>query len=899
MNCLYCGKRLSLLHKLAGREFCSDEHHAQYRQDQESMGLARLIEAKRQYSTGGSKGKKGKRPDRQHGDGPPDLCVRFIEEPPRILSQVKPAFPLGEPVLFPPAVSLPALEMPLESCGVSQCEVCVPAPVPSDKHALGEADGAEPLPFEFQLRLPGMEFAASRTQFAAAGCMEIPQTVASTDERRPAPASNTAEAELYGLALPEFALQPARCAVGTAPAISTLPTPETRAPSPHLAPQEFQPAAVLPAEPATGAPAHQTDYPAQIVGQLENLTVDTLFPVEVAAATGPAFHEAGDPEARKPKPGLAIPNSALPLSGALRGAHGMRLPMEPAPPAGDSRDSSASPQPLQAHVVRPGKATMSGNLTLPMAGLCQTGVPAPSAERLPLTPAAGPVTIRAFIVPPPHLKLGAPPSLPQAGWANVPAREPASGGLVSETLTLPVPMNAGDPRLGESVATEGIPANGPARIRDLAPLDIDAADLAPAAFSPADESQPAPAWRVDEIALVLEHGSLDAGGLADSAIESAPAGLEDQLLPLRLGNLGPACTPEVGRGDIQPMAPDRQPFIPRIEFEPVRDESSGGGSANDSEEKLWRRAWPQLAARWSGVPSGFKWGMLAIPLVAALVFHTLNKQTPEFAERIPEERPEFTQVSTEPAPIPANESATTAADAPETAAAVETPSAPVPPEQPGGFAERWQNLQANITDRAAISIADDFRSGLASWEGEPNWAKTWSYDKAGFVRPGSLALYAPSVSLTDYAMEFAGQVEKTGLSWVFRASDTNNYHAARLVVTNPGPIPEGVISRYSVVNGKRGKQTQTPIPFALRNGKTYRFRVEVRGSSFTIYLDDKVVDFFKDDRLPQGGVGFYRSKGERARLRWVSVVHQYDVIGRLCALIAPYNLENASRSYSR
>ena len=54
---------------------------------------------------------------------------------------------------------------------------------------------------------------------------------------------------------------------------------------------------------------------------------------------------------------------------------------------------------------------------------------------------------------------------------------------------------------------------------------------------------------------------------------------------------------------------------------------------------------------------------------------------------------------------------------------------------------RWEGIQHNILNRAAVALTDDFRAGLAVWEGEGDWASAWSYDQSGFVRTGPLALY--------------------------------------------------------------------------------------------------------------------------------------------------------------
>ena len=79
---------------------------------------------------------------------------------------------------------------------------------------------------------------------------------------------------------------------------------------------------------------------------------------------------------------------------------------------------------------------------------------------------------------------------------------------------------------------------------------------------------------------------------------------------------------------------------------------------------------------------------------------------------------------------------------------------------------------------------------------------------------------------------------------------------------------------------------------SVRNQKLYQVRVVVRGNTFTTYLDGQLVSFFRDDRLKQGGVGFFSGRGEHARLRWVTVTHQYDFLGRICALVSPYKIEN-------
>jgi hypothetical protein len=75
----------------------------------------------------------------------------------------------------------------------------------------------------------------------------------------------------------------------------------------------------------------------------------------------------------------------------------------------------------------------------------------------------------------------------------------------------------------------------------------------------------------------------------------------------------------------------------------------------------------------------------------------------------------------------------------------------------------------------------------------------------------------------------------------------------------------------------------------VRNDSLYRIRTEVRGDDFTTSVQGVVVDHFSDDRLKSGGVGFFSNHGEQARLRWVEVSHQYDMLGQIFSFITPYD----------
>jgi hypothetical protein len=199
----------------------------------------------------------------------------------------------------------------------------------------------------------------------------------------------------------------------------------------------------------------------------------------------------------------------------------------------------------------------------------------------------------------------------------------------------------------------------------------------------------------------------------------------------------------------------------------------------------------------------------------------------------------------------------------------------------------WWEVPPVITQRAAIELSDDFRGGLAHWQGGGDWSRSWTFDRAGFLQTGPLALFRPSKTLTNYEFEFLGQIQRKGMGWVVRARDLNNYQALKLAIVGGGGVPEVVLIRYPVVGGRQGRITERRVPLDLRQDTVYNVITRVNGSDFTVTVQGQVADYWSEPALAAGGVGLFSSKGEQARVRWVEVRHQNDTLGKLCALFAP------------
>ncbi len=213
------------------------------------------------------------------------------------------------------------------------------------------------------------------------------------------------------------------------------------------------------------------------------------------------------------------------------------------------------------------------------------------------------------------------------------------------------------------------------------------------------------------------------------------------------------------------------------------------------------------------------------------------------------------------------------------------------------FAQQVNTFQQNVASRAGVALAEDFRSGLEDWQTHGELSTAWSFDVNGFVRPGSLALYRPSMRLSDYELQFLGLIDKKALSFVARAQDFENYYVIKLVVLKPGPLPTIGVTRYAVIHGKAQNRVDSIAPITAMPDMLYHVDLNVHDDTYLLSLQGKVVDTWSESRLTRGGVGFFAPRGEESRVRWVQLTHQYDMLGRLCAYLAPYNIPTTNGSF--
>jgi hypothetical protein len=202
-----------------------------------------------------------------------------------------------------------------------------------------------------------------------------------------------------------------------------------------------------------------------------------------------------------------------------------------------------------------------------------------------------------------------------------------------------------------------------------------------------------------------------------------------------------------------------------------------------------------------------------------------------------------------------------------------------PHPNPGGFGQVIGNL---IESKTSGTLRDDFHAGLSGWEGLRSISSDWHVDGRE-VRPSSLKLWKPSTALSNYELEFLGQIDRKSMDWAFRAADLHNYYGTKLVMTHSGPLPNAGLVRFVVLEGRERDRVELPLPLTLERGVDYKVRVSVRGNRFLTSVNGQLISSWVDNRISRGGVGFFSEDGESSVLKWVSVSERDSFLARVAS----------------
>ncbi len=779
MLCRHCGKKISLLRRLNDAEFCSDNHRASFLELERAVALARLTENGSKYAlseiptqpVAAQKSNKKKARGKEEIPAPLAGILIEAERRPKAKRKVISGFKmlgwtliqeLPEPVFAIQARHMEfASDVPLENQPAGAPHPVQIAPAVMPEPAVDGGDDlvgpelapmlgiANPLPARGAANWAAGA-AAWMEQMPCPGLVRLCQALGTAlPVESPVARLTVSEPVRAGMAMASVAAGPGfECREWSGGPFSQVmggTLPESLLALELAVETTHQPEAVSPGQPASeGEPA---------MAPLEQLAL----PSPVAAVAGATR----DISLLIDTPVHGLPRFGGSLSGRTMRRAVSLLHLElnaKRMPQPQSRSESLAMRPRR-RLVGPRVRSLANRVnTMPEAPLAELAVGTPLQRGFVWSQAPG-------LLPLTHTSVE--PRIPATGKLAM----PTDLSLIEQLIRL---------TLGQSPASRaGV------RMIEAAPVWPLAAQQVPAAGSRIEGGlEVVPAHQVDvepEEQPLVQHlaeapsseRAVQTQPAPESAAEVAvPAGppMIDRLIPL-FASRGLVCRgiPEwCEPADMGTCWADnlaRMPMLRPLRLVPDHADGSGAREAAFKPVKA-KRPWlsvqlPSLPiASWRAAPADLKWITLALPVILVLALYSF---------------------------LPARSKNR-----------VETAEAGI--SHPSALSQRFEAIRTSIMHRAAVKMADDFRAGLGSWQGDSGWAQSWTYTDASFVSPGQLALYLPSLGMRDYVFAFLWQIERRSMNWLVRARDERNYVAMRIVMTRSGPLPAASLVRYAVVD---------------------------------------------------------------------------------------------------
>jgi hypothetical protein len=176
------------------------------------------------------------------------------------------------------------------------------------------------------------------------------------------------------------------------------------------------------------------------------------------------------------------------------------------------------------------------------------------------------------------------------------------------------------------------------------------------------------------------------------------------------------------------------------------------------------------------------------------------------------------------------------------------------------------NSGSHKTTAAGAATGDGV--GPSIMMGEGGWITDWAGDTRGQSRGRHVTMYRPSLTLSDYRIEFQARIENKSIGWVFRAASPDNYYVMKIQQSGPGRLE---LAKFVMTNGSQRLFSTVQLPADIRPDALLSIRVDVRGPRFATFVQGQPVDTWTDDQLKSGGVGFLNDRGERAHVQSVQI----------------------------
>ncbi len=185
---------------------------------------------------------------------------------------------------------------------------------------------------------------------------------------------------------------------------------------------------------------------------------------------------------------------------------------------------------------------------------------------------------------------------------------------------------------------------------------------------------------------------------------------------------------------------------------------------------------------------------------------------------------------------------------------------------------RWKVLTLSAAAVVIVGVMAWVRPGAdagpasdASTAAAGTWSRRTAY-LVGSRDPREILVYSSSQDVKNYRIEFAWAPDAQGVGWIFRATDSANYYAARLRLLQAGATPMLSSEHFAVIKGVEGAHSRKVITLG-RPASQVLVRMDANGPAFTLYLQGNPADYWTDDRFEAGSLGFYEERGERPALQ--------------------------------
>jgi len=138
----------------------------------------------------------------------------------------------------------------------------------------------------------------------------------------------------------------------------------------------------------------------------------------------------------------------------------------------------------------------------------------------------------------------------------------------------------------------------------------------------------------------------------------------------------------------------------------------------------------------------------------------------------------------------------------------------------------------------------------------------------GAEQARQLVLYRPSLGATDCRLEFTWKVSDRAVAWTFRAKDADNYYAMAIKALRPGPSPALSVEHFTVYQGIESPHAGKVLILGESNS-ALQVRMDVSGATFKLYLEGNAADYWTDNRLRAGGLGFLEQPDQPADVQFI------------------------------